>query len=323
MVSSPVTTTETHRPVTNSAVLTERLAELGYQARLLPVSRLSELRRELEKRHQVGEFDEQFYQEHLTAFEYGPPSHFPQARSVIIVAVPRPQIQLRFHWQGRILPVLVPSYYLRWPESGEQLEMHLERLLSPSRHRLVPATVPQKLLAVRSGLAEYGRNNVCYVSGMGSYLRLASFFTDLPCQENPWQEARLLARCQRCVACMRKCPTGAISSERFLLQAERCITYHNEQPGALPFPGWMEPDMHNALIGCSQCQNYCPENKALWRWIEIGPDFSEQESALLLSGTPAAELPAETVAKLEYLDLVKYLDLLPRNLAVLLAQRQE
>lgn len=324
MVSSPVATTSSaHGQAITSVALTEQLAELGYQARLLPVGRLSELRRELEKRHRLGEFDEAFYQEHLTAFEYEPPPHFSRARSVLIVAVPRPQIQLRFHWQGRIWPLLVPSFYLRWAESGGQLDKHLRRLLSPAGYRFVPAAVPQKLLAVRSGLAEYGRNNVSYVSGMGSYLRLASFFTDLPCQDDPWQEARLLAKCQHCVACVRKCPTGAITSNRFLLQAERCITFHNEQPGDRPFPAWMKPAIHNALLGCSQCQNYCPENKLLRRWIEVGPEFSEYETALLLGRTPVEDLPAETVSKLEYLDLVKYLDLLPRNLAVLFTHSQQ
>jgi epoxyqueuosine reductase len=37
-----------------------------------------------------------------------------------------------------------------------------------------------KRLAVRSGLARYGRNNVTYVEGMGSFLELSASLTDMP-----------------------------------------------------------------------------------------------------------------------------------------------
>jgi epoxyqueuosine reductase len=36
--------------------------------------------------------------------------------------------------------------------------------------------LPLKSLAVRSGLAAYGRNNVCYVPGMGSFLELVGLY---------------------------------------------------------------------------------------------------------------------------------------------------
>jgi hypothetical protein len=52
--------------------------------------------------------------------------------------------------------------------------------------------------------------------------------------------------------------------------------------------------------------------------MEQGAAFSSQETALLLDGVPLDELPSTTARKLERWDLVDLLDVLPRNLAVLL-----
>jgi len=54
-------------------------------------------------------------------------------------------------------------------------------------------------------------------------------------------------RCQTCQACLRACPTGAIAVERFLVRAERCVTFRNEKPGSVPFPAWVNPTWQNCL----------------------------------------------------------------------------
>jgi epoxyqueuosine reductase len=119
-----------------------------------------------------------------------------------------------------------------------------------------------------------------------------------------------------CHACRLKCPTGAIPSDRFLLQAERCIVFHNERKGDIPFPEWMDPSWHNCLVGRLHCQKICPENKDFLQWIEEREEFSEEETALLLKGVALDQLPAATVRKLKKLDLIEYLNSLPRNLGV-------
>lgn len=131
----------------------------------------------------------------------------------------------------------------------------------------------------------------------------------------------MMERCQRCQACARSCPTGAIVPERFMLRAERCITFRNEKPGQVAFPEWMEPSWHNCLVGCMHCQRICPENKDRLSWYEEGAEFSVDETAFLLGGTPQAELPGTLVEKLERWDLLDWLDVLPRNLRALLDGR--
>ena len=66
------------------------------------------------------------------------------------------------------------------------------------------------------------------------------------------------------------------------------------------------------------CQNTCPENRHVSNWIEKGPTFSEEETRLLLEGTPRSQLPELTVEKLEQVWLMEYINLLPRNLQALL-----
>jgi epoxyqueuosine reductase len=299
------------------ANLTQHLEQHGYAGRIVSIQHLDDLRESIEGRYRSGLFDAEFYQERLAWFDFTPPAAFPEARSLIVVAVKQPQVRVTFTWQGRPVSTLVPPTYLHGPEADRQVQDCLAEGLAPLGYRVVPAALPEKLLAVQSGLAAYGRNNITYVAGMGSFHRPAAFYSDLPCDERDWQPVRMLERCEDCRACLRRCPTGAIVEERFLLHAERCIVYHNEKPGTVPFPAWLEPAWHNCLVGCMHCQTVCPENTAVAGWVEDGPAFSAEETALFMGGAPRDQLPAATLSKLAEFD-TDLADVLPRNLRVLL-----
>lgn len=86
----------------------------------------------------------------------------------------------------------------------------------------------------------------------------------------------------------------------------------------MPFPSWLDPAWHNCLIGCMICQKVYPENKEVLEWIKEGAEFSREETALLLEGTPPDRLPDALVEKLTRWDLLDLLDVLPRNLGVFL-----
>ena len=296
------------------------LKERGYAGRSVPIHHLSDLREGIEGPHERGLVDEAVYQEYLAVLRFEPPASLPDARSLIVVAVPQPPVQFTFRWDGKSSPLVVPPTYLKSQQVDKQVENVLAETLHRQEYRVTPALVPKKLLAVRSGLAAYGRNNISYVDGTGSFHRLATFYSDLPCPEDNWQEPSMMEACQNCSACRQKCPTGAITAERFLLHAERCIVFHNEQPPGVPFPAWMDPSGHNCLVGCMTCQRSCPQNKEFSHWVEEGAEFSQEETALLLEGQTLDQLPVATAEKLERSDLASYLDVLPRNLAALLDQ---
>lgn len=293
-----------------------RLRERGYKARIVSIDLLDLLQKEIDGFLRRGLFDNEFYQHRLALFSFQKPKDLPKAQSLIVVAVPRPQTRAIFTWKGRRRPLILPPTYTAYDHIGKQTENLIAKILDQKGYTLMGTALPLKLLAVRSGLGQYGRNNICYVSGMGSFLQLVAVYSNVPCEENGWQETTIMKSCEECDLCRRACPTGAISSDRFLLRAERCISYHNEKKGDVPFPLWMETSWHNCLVGCMICQKVCPQNKEFIQWIGEEEEFSEEETTLLLRGVLQDNLPAATLRKLEQLSLLDYFNSLPRNLGV-------
>ncbi|NWG11495.1 epoxyqueuosine reductase [Candidatus Bathyarchaeota archaeon] len=296
------------------------LAERGYQGRVISVKHLPELKEDIEKFQTQSLFDKEFYQECLAWFDFRIPDSLPEAKSIIIVAVPRPQSQAIFTWNGKRKAFILPPTYAGYDETTKQIQDFLAKILSKRGYSVAPTALPLKLLAVRGGLGEYGRNNICYVSGMGSFLQLVGAYSDMPCQEDSWQEMQMMQRCEHCQACRLNCPTGAISSDRFLLHAERCIVFHGERKGTIPFPAWIDPSWHNCLYGCLRCQKVCPEDRNFLQWFGEKKEFSQEETALLLEGASYDQLSAATLRKLEHLSLAENLDSIPRNLGVFLGK---
>ncbi len=304
----------------HSDIWTEISTELekrGYKGQIVPVHHLAALQEEIGNKHRQGELDEEVRMD-LLKFDFRPPAALPNAESLIVVAVPQPQIQVLFSRNGKVFPVIIPPTYFHHP--NKEVETLLTGILAPQGYRIAGSVLPLKLLAVRSGLARYGRNNICYTPGMGSFHRLMAFYSDLPCPADHWQEAEITESCQNCDICQQSCPTSAIPSDRFLIHAERCLTFHNEKPVDVPFPDWINPSWHNSLVGCMTCQTVCPQNRDFLNWVERWVEFSEEETAILLIKTPLDRLPVALAKKLEQFDLTYIFDIFPRNLSVLLNQ---
>ena len=294
------------------------IEERGWKGRIVPIGHLADLREAIRSFHEQRLLDEALYREQLGFLSFDPPADLPGAHSIIIVAVPVPQMRVYFRWQGQRVPVVAPPTYVSYTPRTEGVQAVLAEWLGKEGYRLAKPRLPLKTLAVRSGLAEYGRNNICYVPGMGSFLQLVGAFSDMSCDDDPWREPKAFDRCDACVACLRQCPTGAITGDRFLLRAERCLTYHNE--AAADFPGWIDPSWHHCLIGCLRCQTACPENKAVLEWFEDRAEFSEQETNLMIRRTPLDRLPAAMAAKLQSLEINEDYRLLCRNLSMIIGR---
>jgi epoxyqueuosine reductase len=297
-----------------------RLGEKGYQSGIASVEHLRDLQDGIEGSRARGLLNEEFYQERLTYFSFKPPEILPNAKSLIVVAVPQPKIRIVFTWHREVRPVTIPPTYVAYREANKRVEEILSSVLNPEGYHVAQASLPVKLLAVRSGLGDYGRNNICYVPGMGSFHRLVAFFTDMPCPEESWRQPQMMESCEECQACLHSCPTSAIIANRFLIRAERCITFHNERVG--DFPAWIAPSWHNCLVGCLRCQMVCPQNADFREWVEEAEVFSEEETTLLLRCVSPDSLPSEIVKKLGRLDLLEYSDVLGRNLGTLLNREE-
>lgn len=292
------------------------LESKDYKGQIVHAKHIPDLRNDIKKHHEKNLIYSELYKEYKAYFEFEPDVDFAQINSIFVITLPQPQFKTTFHWNDKVISLPIPPTYLYGRKIIDQMKEFLTKLLKPEGYEVVYAVLPQKTLAVRSGLAEYGRNNITYVKGMGSFHRLTAFYSDFSIEGDNWQELRMMDMCKECSACVRKCPTGAIPTDRFLLRAERCITYHNEQPGNIPFPEWLDSSWHNCLVGCLHCQRVCPANKNIFNWIEEGPEFSEEETEMFLDGKNIEQLPENTIKKIKDYDFLDYLEVFPRNLSV-------
>ena len=250
---------------------------------IVPFERIYDLKEGIKSSHDKGNLDEEFYKERLDFFEFEAPESLPKAKSIVTIAVPRPQVRVIFNWERERLPLVIPPTYVAYRNVYEQVGNLLTEILAEKKYGVAKTSLLEKLLAARSGLGFYGRNNILYVSGMGSFHQLVSFYTELPCGEHKWQELEKMKRCKGYSICLRRCPTDSIISRRFLFRAERCIVFHNERVG--DFPSWLDPDWHNCVIGCLECQRVCPENKSVLDRVEGKEEFSQEEISLILQRT--------------------------------------
>jgi epoxyqueuosine reductase len=297
-----------------SRALYESIGKQGFKGKIVSIEHVNELETEIMTRYQKGLLDSDLYDAYLASFDFACHRKVKNARSLIIVTVPQPQIQLTFFRKDKSYAVVIPPTY--YSAIDNDVADFLKTVLEPQGYQLQKVRLPEKLLAVRSGLAQYGKNNITYVKGMGSFQRPVVFISDYPCEEDNWGEATVLENCESCSACRKACPTNAMASDRFQLYAERCLTFHNERDAA--FPQWMSPSWHNCLVGCMICQKACPANKDVVKWIEPGATFDNEETVLILDGASKDRLPRKTLEKIISLDMMRYYDVLRRNLKVLI-----
>lgn len=282
----------------------------GYEVKIVSSTHLNELENELEFRKKTDGFNEDFYSERLTSFKYSPSGEFTEYKSIIIFAVPQPTVLLTFRFQGEDRSVYIPPTYDI--SSDSVIERDLKETLTSKGFNIERVVLPLKLLAVRCGLAEYGRNNICYIPGKGSFYRFIAFYSNLSCLDETWRSVCLMERCKYCRACISACPTGAIDESRFLLHAELCISFHNEHAGS--FPNFIDPSFHQYLFGCLKCQTVCPENRHKSIWIEEKEHFSEFETSFILNNKLLNEMPLSMRQKLERLNIIDDYPYLSRNL---------
>ncbi len=122
---------------------------------------------------------------------------------------------------------------------------------------LMPAGIPQKILAARSGLGRYGKNAIIQAPGKGSWLSLYAMFTDAPLEP----DIPITDTCEDCDQCQKACPTGAID-EPYTCDIERCLTMQAMyNKGSIPLE--LREKMGSCIAECCICMDACPKNKNL------------------------------------------------------------
>ena len=232
-------------------------------------------------------------------------------KSIIIVAVSRPAY-------AKVTWALNGKEYKAFSglaaTSGKTTD-YITTAIQAAGYSINPQSrLPMRRIAVQSGLAQYGRNNIIYVDGMGSALALLAFSTDAPCENTTWQEPVVSLTCTGCRICQALCPTDAIVPDKLLIESDKCLTRLNQLND--DFPDWVPPTAHHSTYYCMMCQARCPMNKDQ-EPIEIF--FNQTETARILVGGPYDDVSTELQDKITLLNLGK-LASIPRNLRVLFAE---
>ncbi len=300
------------------------LEDRGWRAAVVPVARLADLRAEIElRRSEVAPSVMDVVDRNV---DFTVPATVARPRSLMVVAVPHACARMSVVVAGETVSVPIPTTYCHHDEIQAEVARTIAASLASAGLAAARVSLPEKLLAVCAGLAHYGRNNIAYVDGWGSFVELVTCVSELAPGADPWTGPRALARCETCEACRRACPSGAIGEDRFLVHGELCLTLHNESEQ--PLPSWIPPAWHHCLVGCLRCQRVCPEDLALRDEVAETAAFDERETGLLLGGVTRELLTREAGLrdKLAAFGLAEYDDeflgvALARNLRVLLEAR--
>ncbi len=145
-------------------------------------------------------------------------------------------------------------------EVRRRLEAVAERLRADygGETRVCVDTAPlrERYWAAKAGLGYIGVNNYLIIPGHGLHFVLGALLwtgrvadgPDTPCDGD----------CGRCGACVRACPTGAISPDG-RIDARRCLSYLTIESRE-PLPEGIERGRR--LFGCDTCRRVCPHEPA-------------------------------------------------------------
>jgi len=298
----------------------------GYRLAWTTPEVLPDLHNDIRARFNAGSFDLSFYRRCVSGIfpllgsdEASIPE---KVNSVIIIGMPDPPRRAVFELPDGPVEAVIPTSFRHYWDKGRQTAGEVADLLG-GKERLIGLRYPFKGIAVRAGFAVYGRNNVTHVSGWGSYYRLLVLGSDVVLSDPvPPQPPEMRAECHECLACVEACPTGALGRDRTLLRGELCLTLYNDKPE--PWPAWISPSSHNALVGCNRCMEVCPLNQGIPE--EEPVRFTPAESRAALAGTPRGERDEAwdgVLCKLEDLGISRHADILGRNLRALMPARTE
>jgi len=290
----------------------------GEKATLIPTHRLQHVKKEIDRftyNEQLNGFQKWIVND---LYKFDVPDIDFSANSILLIAIPHPfyaHVEFTYHSKKYCTSSPVMSDF-------ESTDKTLGTALRSGNYHKTPAwNLPLKRLAVHSGFATYGKNNICYIDGMGSSFSFSAYFTDLLCDDEYWTDVTTAPMCAECYNCLNDCPTGAIQTSRFLIDNERCLSYLNER--AEPFPEWLPKKVHHCVYDCLKCQISCPMNKGHVKHF-VGPvQFTESETNDLLSGIPFEDYSDSFKKKARYLGFDQWLEGIARNIAVLIEVSDE
>lgn len=118
------------------------------------------------------------------------------------------------------------------------------------------APVLERDWAKRSGIGWIGKNTLLVNPKIGSFFFLGEIILDLELG----YDAPISDYCGTCTRCIDACPTEAISSDGYIMDGSKCISYLTIELKD-DIPASYSGKMENYMFGCDICQQVCPWNR--------------------------------------------------------------
>ena len=218
---------------------------------------------------------------------------FPQARSVVVVA-------LNYFTPHQHQPNPGSGKGSRYAWGDDYHDVVKEKLLSllawikevePSAEGKVCVDIQptmDKAWAVRAGLGWLGKHSNVITPEHGSWVFIGELLLNLDLEHD---HERIEDHCGTCTLCIDACPTAAIT-EPYVVDSNKCISYATIELRAPELPE--EMDLAGWLYGCDVCQDVCPWNRFEQETSEIR--FAPREGNVDVELEEILELTQESYA---------------------------
>ena len=192
----------------------------------------------------------------------GPLEIFPQARSVLVVALNyfTPHQHQQSPATGKV------SRYAWGDDYHDIVKAKLTSVLAwireqePSAEGKVCVDIQptmDKAWAVRAGLGWLGKHSNVITPEHGSWVFIGELFLNLELDHDTEQ---IEDHCGTCTLCIDACPTAAIT-EPYVVDSNKCISYATIELRTPELPAQIEDGLSGWLYGCDICQDVCPWNR--------------------------------------------------------------
>lgn len=185
----------------------------------------------------------------------------PNAKTIIVIAVPYTSRDETLKHQRYVVSRSSwgTDYHLVLQDVLQEVSEELKKRYGATSVTLTDNhMLHDRHLAMLAGLGHYGKNTLLINDRYGSFFFIGSIVTDLTLDEYEYTKETPRDICGSCDRCIKACPTGAISEERYL-NAKRCLSYLTQSKEEIP--DFLLDKLRKFPFGCDFCQLACPYNQ--------------------------------------------------------------
>ncbi|QLE78784.1 tRNA epoxyqueuosine(34) reductase QueG [Francisella sp. Scap27] len=153
------------------------------------------------------------------------------------------------------------DYHKVMKKKLQKLGEYINDIIDTHEFRVFTDSAPvlEKPLAEKAGLGWMGKNSMLMNKSQGSFFFIGVIYSNLDLSHLP-NNPKHLDACGKCQACIKLCPTNAITPGK-MIDSRRCISYLTiENKGTIAQE--FRDAIGTRIYGCDDCQLVCPFNNS-------------------------------------------------------------